>query len=181
MAAVDHLALCFDDVRLFQWAGRAIWTGDHATDLQPELLGKGEVALVVGGHGHDRTGSVAHHHIVGDPDGDTLVVDGVDGVAAGKDARLLFIGCRACNLILFFRGCFVGLDRGSLRIGGDLVDQRMFGSQHHKGRPPERIGPRGEDLNLIIIFCLKGDFRAFTTPDPVGLHHLNPLGPIDLV
>jgi hypothetical protein len=53
----------------------------------------------VGGHGHDRAGAIAHHHVVGDPDRDALVVDRVDGIAAGEDAGLLLVGRAALDFV----------------------------------------------------------------------------------
>jgi hypothetical protein len=57
---------------------------DHVADRQVELLRELVVALVVGGHGHDRAGAVAGQHVVGDPDRDALAVDRVDRVAPMK-------------------------------------------------------------------------------------------------
>ena len=65
--------------------------GDDLADGQAEGAGELPVALVVRGHGHDRAGAVAGQHVVGDPDGDLLAVDRVDGVGAGEDAGL-FLG-----------------------------------------------------------------------------------------
>ena len=38
---------------------------DDPPDRQAELPRELEVALVVGGHGHDRAGAVLHQHVVG--------------------------------------------------------------------------------------------------------------------
>ena len=70
-------------------AGRPAGRRDDLADLDAVLLGERVVALVVGGHGHDRAGAVLHQHVVGDPDRDRLAVDRVDRVAAGEDAVLL--------------------------------------------------------------------------------------------
>ena len=72
--------------------------GDDAPDGQAEALREREVALVVGGHGHDGAGAVAGQHVVGDPDGDALAVDGVDGVGADGHAGLLPVGGQALDL-----------------------------------------------------------------------------------
>ena len=59
---------------------RNLGTGDDAPDRQPEPAGKRVVALVVGGHGHDRARAVAGQDVVGDPDRDALAVDRVERV-----------------------------------------------------------------------------------------------------
>ena len=68
--------------------GRA---GDHLNYVQPELLGEGEVALVVGGYSHDGPGAIVHHHVVGHVDRDQPSGYRVDRVAAGEHAGLLLL------------------------------------------------------------------------------------------
>ena len=67
-------------------------------DRQPEPGREREVALVVGGHGHDRAGAVAGQHVVGDEDRDPLAVDRVDRIGAQRHAGLLAIGRQAVDL-----------------------------------------------------------------------------------
>ena len=62
------------------------------SDGQSELRGEGEVALVVGGHGHDRAGAVPGQDVVGDEDRDPLAVDRVDRLRADGHAGLLAVG-----------------------------------------------------------------------------------------
>ena len=57
---------------------------DHGDDGQAVELREILVALVVGGHGHDGAGAVAHQHVIGDPDGHARAVDRVDGEAPVK-------------------------------------------------------------------------------------------------
>ena len=62
---------------------------DHGHDRQFETASELEVTLVMCRYGHDGARAVAEEHVVGDPHGDSLLVDGVDGVATGEDAGLL--------------------------------------------------------------------------------------------
>ena len=64
----------------------------------PNFVREQEVALVVGGHGHDRARAVAGQHVVGDEDRDPLAVDGVDGVGTERDAGLLAVGRQPLDL-----------------------------------------------------------------------------------
>ena len=50
--------------------------GHHLLDGQTVLVGKGKVALVVGGHAHHGAVAIAHQHIVADPDLDLGAGDG---------------------------------------------------------------------------------------------------------
>ena len=45
----------------------------------------------MGRYCHDRAGTVRDQHIVGNPDGNPVAVDGIDGVSAGKDAGLFIV------------------------------------------------------------------------------------------
>ncbi len=57
-----------------------------ADDREIELGGELEVAVVVRGDGHDRPGSVAHEHVVGDEDRDSAAGGRVDCECAGEHA-----------------------------------------------------------------------------------------------
>ncbi len=71
---------------------------DDLNDGQLELGGEFEVALVVGGDGHDGAGAVTHHDVVGDPHGDGLAIDGVGGGGAGGDTGLVFVEVAAVHV-----------------------------------------------------------------------------------
>src|SRR5690606_2326319 len=62
---------------------------DDLDDGDAVCLGEGEVALVVGGDGHDGARAVAGEDVVGDPHGDARAVDGVERVGAGEGAGLV--------------------------------------------------------------------------------------------
>ena len=157
---------------------------DGEAKLQREL----EVALVVGGHGHDRARAVGHQHVVGDPDRHVRAVDRVDGVGARKDAGLLLVEGAALDLAHAGRLVDVGIDVGPLAGCGDPVHQRMFWRQHHEGRAPQRVGPGREDDQIACARLFTGkilrrdaecNLGAFGAADPVGLHRFDPFGPVD--
>ena len=56
----------------------------------------------------------------------------------------------------------------------------MLRRQHHEGRAPQRVGPRGEYLNRRARFRHECDLRAIAAPNPVRLHHFHRLRPVDL-
>ena len=62
---------------------------DNLQYRQCKLLGKFKVALVVRRYRHDRTGSVAHEHIVRGPDGNARAGRWIDCKQASGDAGLL--------------------------------------------------------------------------------------------
>ena len=75
--------------------GGAVARMNHGAHRQAIGVRELEVALVVGGDGHDRPGPVPHEDEVAHPDGDLLLVVGVHGVAAGEDAFLLDLSLEA--------------------------------------------------------------------------------------
>ncbi len=101
--------------------------GHDAPDRQAELRGEREVALVVGGHGHDRAGAVAGQHVVGDEDRDPLAVDRVDRVGADRDAGLLAIGRQPIDL---------GPPPGLLDVGVDLGALVRRGQRRRRADAP---------------------------------------------
>ena len=76
-------------------AGGHLAGPSHARDVdnlqhrQRKLLGKFKVTLIVRRHRHDRTGSVAHEHIVRGPDGNVLAGRWIDCKQASWNAGLL--------------------------------------------------------------------------------------------
>ena len=152
-AGVDHVALGRDRFgHLVRHDRVQIFGLDDHDDRQVIFAGEFKVALVVRGHGHDRAGAIAHQDVVGDPDRDSLAVDGVDGIAAGEDAGLFAVGGLALDIAHQCGFLLIGFDRGFLPGCGQLCDQLVFRRQHHEGGAPERVGPGGEDLDLVAAF-----------------------------
>ncbi len=122
---------------------------DNGTNLQVKFHGKLEIARVVRGDGHDGAGAVAHHHVIGDPDRNLLVVNGVDRIAAGEHARLFLFQGGAFQLALARGFSAIGIDRRALCWCGDLVHQRVLGREHHVRCAEERVGARGEHADYF--------------------------------
>ena len=153
---------------------------DDLLDRKPERLRELEVALVVGGHRHDRAGAVAHEHVVGGPDRDAGAGRGVDREGAGRAAGLLL------RLLSIDVGAVPGRGDvlGELRVvrrGERSLDERMLRRDHHVGRAEDRVGPRGEDLEVLAraVGERKADLRTLASPDPLALQGLRRLGPVD--
>ena len=153
---------------------------------------------------HDRAGTVAHQHVVGDEDRNLLSVNRIRRERPGEDTRFLLvlltleIGLRRDRRAIVLdrlgrRRRSVGpslvdcraLGNRRPRVGGELVDQRMFGSQHHVRGAEEGVGSRGEDVDshLAIGLCRHtryGELHlgAARTSNPVALHGLDLLGPV---
>ncbi len=154
---------------------------DHALDRQVVGLREGEVAPVVAGDGHDRAGAVLHQHVVGDEHRDRLAVDRVDHTAPERDAGLLAVGVAALLVGLRHRVVDV-VAHGLLvrRPGGQLEHVRVLGRHHEERRAEERVGTRREDGVVDPqVRAVERDLGADGAADPVALHRLDVLGPLD--
>ncbi len=178
---------------------------DGADDRDVELLGELPVARVLPGHGHDGAGAVAHQHVVGDEDRDALSRQGIRRPRAGEDTGLVLALGLALDVTLARRRelvCRHGLLRGRARVGvrplpgvlGPIgpvalrhqgVDERVLGRDDHEGRAEDRVGARREDVDAVLLARAgddgEGDAGALGPADPVALHELDLLGPVDTV
>ncbi len=167
--------------------------GPH--DRQPEDRREVPVALVLAGHRHDRAGAVAHQHVVRDEHRDVLAVHRVRGERAGEHTGLLAV-LLAVQLGLAARRGPVrvhGLGGGSGAAGPalvravrpdggrDRVDQRVLRRQHHVGRAEQRVRPGREHLDRVRARDAEADLRALGAADPVALHRLDRVRPVDPV
>ncbi len=137
----------------------------------------------MGGHSHHRTGAVAQEDIVGDPDGHFLTVEPVDAISPEKDAVLLLFRGKPLDLTLAARLQDVRLDLGLLFRRGQPGDQRVLRRQHHEGYTEDGIGAGGKYPDLFLghagVVKAKRYLRAEALADPVALHALDALGPVD--
>ena len=161
----------------------AVGRRSHARNLEAEVLREFEIALILAGRGHDCAGAVAHQHVVGDPNRDVFVGEDVVRVCAGEDAGFFLDRGHPLDFSLAARLGDVGFDLRALRWSSDLRDQRMLGREHHERYAEDCVGTRREKADFFIRVTGdgEGEFRAFAAADPVALHQLDRLGPIDAV
>ena len=164
--------------------------GDDLADRQPVAERELVVALVVAGHRHHRAGAVAHEHEVRDPHRQAFAVERVDRVDAERHAALV-------HRLELGRGgaaapALVDESGNVCAPGCDLRGERVLGRHRHERRAVDGVGAGGEDpqrwLDGIVfrgfgfrIFDLEIDLRALGAADPVALHRLDRLGPVDVV
>ena len=110
------------------------------------MLREGVIAFVVSRDGHDRTVSVFHQDVVGDPDRDAFAGGRIDGPGARCHPRLLArvgapveIAAVSCP---FHVGGDLRIPLGSIRRAENPVHQRVFGSQHHERDSEDRVRSR---------------------------------------
>ena len=154
---------------------------DHLHDGQVEFPGEFKIPVVVARHAHDGAGAVAHQHVIGDPDRDFFSVDRIDGVSAGENAGLGARDIQAVDLRLALRLADVGLHFAAPLRGGDARHQRVFRGQHDEGGAEQGVRPGGEDTDALFAAGHgEIDLGPLAAADPVALHLLHPLGPVEL-
>ena len=153
---------------------------DNLNDRKSEMLCKIIVAAVVGRNRHDGAGSVSCQHIIRHPDGNRLVVDGIDAVCTGEYTGTFFTSVIRSRSDRFFAHCRYS-STALFSVGGsDLFDVFMFGSQHHEGCSENGIGTCGEDIETeVCILDGEHDLGTFRTADPVALDLFQRFRPFD--
>src|SRR6266849_2710636 len=63
----------------------------------------------------------------------------------------------------------VGLHRRALLDGRELIHERMLGREHEVGRAEHRVGPCGEDRDLLAARRLEHELGTVAPADPVPL------------
>ena len=166
---------------------------DHRkTVLDGEIV----VSLVTARNGHDGTGTIVHEHIVGREHRQLGTGDRVDRVQAGEQTRLLTVVGHTVGRGLCLREltvCGYGLARRGIatrprrvhtfRPGlGHMLQHRVFGRDHTERGTEQRVGSCGVDLHICHLTVdrhLEMHGGAMRLPDPVALHELDLLRPVD--
>ena len=142
------------------------------------------------GNGHDRAGAVACENVVGDEDRELVAVHRVDTRDAFElHARLLLVELRALEVALRGRLLLVGLHLVGVLERAVLEpfrDERVLWRKHHVRRAEKRVAAGGVDGYLFVgasAACqdTKVNQRAGGLADPVALHLLDALGPVERV
>ena len=202
---LDHLFLGVGDGQAVQEAGVDEGAGGHIgkgglvqvgrgialddfDDGQTELLCELPVAGIVGGHGHDGTGAVGSQNIVGDEDGDLLVVHGVDAHDALQlHAGLLLVQLAALKVALAGSFGLICLDSLCILNGAvvqPLLDHGMLRGDDHIGGTEQGVAAGGVNGQGITCGGAEVDLCAVAAADPVlllGSDALDVIQPVQTV
>ena len=152
---------------------------------QVKLQGEVQVALVVRGHGHNRTGTVVGQHVVGGPHGQLCAGQRVDRVAAGEHAGLLALGGLAIDIAQRLNVLAVLLQGGLLLGCHDLLGERRIRSNHDEGGTVQGVGAgseHGEGFGGLILgrLNLEAHLSTLGAANPIALHEQHAVGPLAL-
>jgi hypothetical protein len=165
---------------------------DHLDDREVEGLREVPVALVVAGAREHRAGAIGREHVVGDPNRYRFAVDRVEAVGAGEHAGLYVLERLADAVTLGAARGFgaVGVYRCPLRVGGDLLHQRVLRREHRVGTPEQGVGPGGEHVveqrvampfGGVALGHVEAHPRALGATDPFPLLLLGAHRPLDIL
>ena len=149
-------------------------------------------------HGHDRARAIRREDVVGDEDRNLGVVDGIEPRHALElDARLLLIELGTLEIALRRSLLLILLHRVGvldLALGKPLLDQLVFGRENHVRRAEKRVATgRVDGYQIGRLFGLfdcsivtaeadpEVDKRTGRLADPVALHLLDAVGPVERV
>ena len=136
----------------------------------------------MGGNGHDGAGAVAGEHIVGNPDGYPLSIDGVDSGDPQGNAGLLLRQVGSLEIAFGGTGFLVIRNGLPLSRGGDLLDKVMFRSKHQVSGSEESVRTRGEHRDAFLkTFERELHLGSLTPANPVALEQLDRFGPVEAV
>src|SRR5690606_39130036 len=153
---------------------------EHVYDRKVEVFRESVVAGIAGWHGHDGARSVSGKDVVGDPDGYGGIVKRIDGVSSRKCAADAFHLTHALPFRAVLRYLNIFLYFLALLRRRDLFYKFMFRRQHHKRNAVDGVDPRGKYINFRFgILNLEFQLTTGTLADPVALHFLDGLRPVD--
>ncbi len=188
--AVEEAAVDLDTVARVRLSPAAVPVGGRlhrAHDRKLVLRGESPVPRVLGGHGHDGSGPVPHEHVVGHVDGHRVAGERIDDAAAGEGTALA-----QRDRITLRHALDVGGSSGpraqrvdglALGGGGQRIDERVLGRHHGIGHAEAGVRAGREHPHGQVGAPLDGEIElgALGSPDPVALHRLGPLRPLEAV
>ena len=136
----------------------------------------------MGRDGHDGSRAVAGEHIVGDVDRNGAAREGVDRAGARRHAAHALRVGDAVALRALLRLVEVGGHGGAVLLGRQEVDPFVLGGNDHERHAEDRVGTRGEDLQLAVrTLDVEEDLRTLRAADPVALDLLERVAPLEAV
>ena len=187
---LDHLFLGVGDRQAVEEAGVDQRTGGHVgegslvevgggialddlDDGQAKLFGELPVAGIVGRHGHDGAGAVGSQNVVGDEDGDLLVVDRVDAPDAFQlNAGLFLVQLTALEVALAGSLGLISLDGVGIlddALFQPLLEDGVLGRDDHVGSAEQGVAAGGVDGQGVTGGGAEVDLCAVAAADPVLL------------
>ena len=155
--------------------------GDNLDDRNSKLGCKFKVTVVMSRNAHDGSCTIIRQNVIRQPDWSLLPVQRVDRVTSGKYAGLFLI-LHTVYVRLHGRIVDILLYRLSCLIRSQALGKFVLRRKYHEGSAIKGIWPGGVDRDFFFSSVnWEIYFRAIGLSNPVCLHLLNLLRPVQLV
>ncbi len=119
---------------------------DDDADRQIVFSGKLEVALIVGGHGHDSTGAVLHQNEICQINRNIVAGERISAISAGEDALFLCLSLPASSLAdLSYSVDKIVYCALLRRAARECRRERMFDGKRDERCAENGVRPRGKN------------------------------------
>ena len=137
----------------------------------------------MGRDAHDDARAVAHQHVITYQDRHTFTVQQVRCIRSGVDACLFFLSRQTLDFGLPLSLLDIVLHLGTALRSRQLLDQRVLRSEHDERHTEDRVDTRRVRRDRLLFQSVLGDVEvdidALASTDPVGLHRVDLLRPLD--
>ena len=135
-------------------------------------------------HCHDRSGSVGHQNIVGNPDRNLLAIDRINRSQTLDLHAGLLLG-KLCTLKIRLLGCLVTICRNHIPVFQFIlvfINDRMLRGYNHVSNT-EQCVTAGRVYTKLILLALDGEIHLGTLgfTDPVLLGYLDALNVVHMI
>src|ERR1700693_839035 len=154
-------------------ARRLTFRSNNLAYVNTELTRKLKVALIMCWYAHNRSSTIAHQHIIGNPDRNMFTANRIGDITTCKDSCLLFLSAHAVNFGHLSCLIHISLDFSLVLRCRYLLYPGMFRSQHKECNAINGVRTCSENRNfftLPIDLSKEANLCTFAAPDPVSLH-----------
>ena len=181
---VDHLTGCHIRKCSLVDINRTLLAFYNLNHRKIKLLCELPVTGIMSRYCHDRTGTIGHQNIIGDPYRNLLAVYRIDCTQTTKDHTCLIL-CKLSTLKIRLSCCHLTVLLDLIPVCDlilILIDQRMLRRDNHIGCSKQRVWTRCIDTKLLVLILqAKINLSSLRTSDPVLLGNLNLLNIIYIV
>ena len=181
--AVDQPASLAEVVLLLEGVFAHICPVDNLDHRDSVGNGVFKVPLVVARNGHDRACAIAGQYEIADEQLRFFSVGRVDALHALQAAAgLALVQLRPIHIVLLTGFRDIGLNLFFiLNPGHQILNQLPVRCQHHERNAVDCFDTGGENAEFAAADDLELHLNAFALADPVALHVLRALRPVDLL
>ena len=136
------------------------------------------VALIVRRNSHYSASSVTHQHIIRNINRNILPSKRIDGITSRERTAHVFHVSHSITFRLFGSFFYIIINFSFLFLSCQILNQRIFRRQNHKGRSENSVRSCCENFNCFSIFSSKSNLCTLRFPNPIFLRIFQRLWPV---